>query len=462
MTTISLPDSLYGQHTMKTKPTYEQKLLDVSRETSLDCLPADQQAYIREQARRHRFTHQQLKQITEIAKDLANWNEASIIDVWPHAPAGELSVTKESRQRVVQNLQQHWATLKATPNSYASFDALTRPAASKPKIELRNKHKLGLGTCPVASYKTRCCNLMTLDAVENCGFDCSYCSIQSFYHDHRIYFDDQFAAKLDALELDPKQVYHIGTGQSSDSLMWGNKHGVLDALIAFARKHPNVILEMKTKSKNISHLLTHDVPRNLICTWSLNTQTIITHEEHLTASLEDRLKSARKVADRGIVVGFHFHPMVHYDNWRREYSDLFLKVQQMFDPCEVALVSLGTLTFIKPVVKQIRSRIFTSQILKMPLVDSDGKLSYPFETKLELFAHAYQSFLDWHDRVFFYLCMENHKLWKPVFGFEYKTNHEFEAAMKSSYMDKINRTRASERTTSDSRRSPIEFNSPPR
>ncbi|NIO39317.1 MAG: DNA photolyase, partial [Burkholderiales bacterium] len=80
---------------------------------------------------------------------------------------------------------------------------------------------------------------MTLDAIENCGFGCSYCSIQSFYHGNQIYFDPGFAQKLNALKVHHDRVYHIGTGQSSDSLMWGNKHGVLDALAAFARKHPN-------------------------------------------------------------------------------------------------------------------------------------------------------------------------------------------------------------------------------
>lgn len=38
------------------------------------------------------------------------------------------------------------------------------------------------------------------------------------------------------LTLDATKTYHIGTGQSSDSLMWGNRSGVLDALFAFARK----------------------------------------------------------------------------------------------------------------------------------------------------------------------------------------------------------------------------------
>jgi hypothetical protein len=34
--------------------------------------------------------------------------------------------------------------------------------------------------------------------------------------------------------------------------------------------------------------------------------------------------------------------------------------------------------------------------------------------------------------------MENPKLWKPVFGFEYTSNEVFEAAMKKSYVAKIN------------------------
>jgi spore photoproduct lyase len=221
--------------------------------------------------------------------------------------------------------------------------------------------------------------------------------------------------------------------------MWGNKHGILDALLEFARDNPNVILEMKTKSKNISYLLKQDIPRNIICTWSLNTQTIITHEEHLTASLSERMDAARKIADRGIIVGFHFHPMVYYDNWREQYGAILESLKQRFTPEEVAMISMGTLTFIKPVIRQIRKRRFNTKILQMPLVDADGKLSYPVETKVEMFSHTYNGLKGWHNRVFFYLCMENHRLWKPVFGRNYQSNKDFEAEMKKSYMEKINR-----------------------
>ena len=77
----------------------------------------------------------------------------------------------------------------------------------------------------------------------------------------------------------------------------------------------------------------------------------------------------------------------------------------------------------------------------MPLCDVEGKLSYPLEIKEEMFCNAYNSFKKWHGKVFFYLCMEPHLLWKKVFGYEYKNNEEFEKAMKESYMNKIRKKR---------------------
>ena len=277
---------------------------------------------------------------------------------------------------------------------------------------------------------------MTLDAVEKCGFDCSYCSIQSFYHGNAVTFDSSFAQKLNGLVLDPARNYHIGTGQSSDSLMWGNHQGVLDALARFAGRQPNVLLELKTKSRNIAWLLANDYPPNMICTWSLNPQTIIDHEEHLSASLAQRLDAAQRIADKGRLVGFHFHPIVHYDQWREAYLAICSEIERRFDPASVAMVSLGTLTFTREVMKTIRRQPLTSKILQMPMEEIAGKFSYPLETKTELFSAVYQGLSGWHDQVFFYLCMEAHSLWKPVFGYEYESNAALEEAMKSTYMAK--------------------------
>ena len=56
------------------------------------------------------------------------------------------------------------------------------------------------------------------------------------YNHGKIEFDQHFHQKLQNIELDSTRHYHVGTGQSSDALMWGNTHGILDAMMEFAKK----------------------------------------------------------------------------------------------------------------------------------------------------------------------------------------------------------------------------------
>jgi len=375
----------------------------------------------------YKWTFQENKILHDIDTDLKMWGYDGIDAILPKE--------EMDKKQFLKIIRQKYETIKSKP---IKFTQKNKIKPHKIKIKEEKKDYLGFGACPVASEKTRCCNLLTLDSVESCGFDCSYCSIQSFYNQGKVTFDKDLQKKLDAIKLDPNELYHIGTGQSSDSLMWGNRFGMLDALVEFARKNQNIILEFKTKSDNISYFLNHpNLPKNLLFTWSLNPQIIIDNEEHLTASLNERLNSARKIADMGLLVGFHFHPMIYIDEFEKNYGEVFEKLLEMFKPEEVALVSLGTLTFIKPVIKKIRSREFKSKILQIPMVDASGKFSYPLKTKKKMFKFAYESLKPWHKHVYFYMCMEDKSLWREVFGYEYPTNESFEMDMKFSYIKKI-------------------------
>lgn len=418
---------------------YEQWFADPDAFPGFAGLPAADRAFIGDRVRACGFTFQQTRQIAEIAVDLRMWDEGSVADRWPVSPPGA-GADKQTRAAILRSLAAARDRLRESPGDYGTFTPPPAGAGEAAVVVDRDKDP-GFGRCPVASAKTRCCNLMTLDAVESCGYDCSYCTIQSFYHGGRVSIVGGLAGKLDGLRLDPDAVYHVGTGQSSDSLMWGNRAGILDALAAFARKNPNVILELKTKSARVDYFMARDAPPNVICTWSLNTDTIVENEERLTAAAGDRIAAARRVADRGVLVGFHFHPIARYRGWRGEYERLYRQVTDTFDPAEVAMVSFGTLTYIKPVIRQIRRRGLRTRALRMPLVEAAGKLSCPAAVKEELFGHAHQCFAGWHGKVFFYLCMEPPALWEPVFGFDYASNDAFEAAMKAAYMKKIDRAR---------------------
>ncbi len=407
--------------------SYTQKFETTISKTFFSKLPLNEQEFIRGKAFEFKFSFQELKQIIDMARDLGMWDEKRISEIFPEHTQKKVVFTR---------LRKAYQDIRNTPNSYENFTLKNIPKEQKFTFKVEHKEGFGLGLCPVASEKTRCCNLLTLDAVESCGFDCSYCSIQSFYNQNTITFDSGFKDKLLNLNLEKNKTYHIGTGQASDSLMFGNREGVLDALFEFARSNPNVILEFKTKSDNIQYFIDNTVPKNILCTWSLNTPTIIQNEEHLTASLDKRIDAARKLADKGVKVGFHFHPIVEYANYLDEYADVYEKLLSEFNAEEVALVSFGTLTFIKPVIKQLREREFRSKITQIQHEDASGKTSYPNETKVEMFKHAYESFSKWQQseaKVFFYLCMEEHQMWEKTFGYQYSTNNDFERAMLEAY-----------------------------
>lgn len=411
------------------KDIVKKKFYTNIKNTNYDKLDKKTQKFFEEVYDIYPFSFQELKQLIDFGIDFKMWQEKPIHEVF--------TKNYKNKKEAFSSIRQIWEDLKQKTHSYNDFNIPKTYKKTYSTYEFQ-ADKLALGSCPVASEATRCCNLLTLDAVNSCGFDCSYCSIQSFYKQNRVGFDKNFAKNLEKLKLNPNETYHIGTGQSSDSLMWGDKHKILTSLFKFADKNQNVILEFKTKSKNINFFLNHEVPKNIIVTWSLNTQTIIDNEEHLTASLKERIDSAKKLANKGVLVGFHFHPMVVYENYLDEYQEIFNTLLENFDPKNVALISLGTLTFIKPVINRLRKREFYSKILQMPLLNANGKLSYSLDQKKQMFSFAFNSLKPWHNKVYFYMCMEEKSLWRDVFGHEYKNNDEMERDMKKAYFSKIN------------------------
>ncbi len=409
------------------------------KKTLFDKLDKDNQLATRNIAVENRFTLQETRIFIESAIDLLTWNEESLISHWHHWRLSSDLTGREFKKWAFSKLEEQLVKLRGKENDYSGGLAKNPSYRNQKITTLQQTADINIfGGCPVYSNTTLCCNLQTIDAVKNCGFGCSYCSIQTMYTDDNILFDEHFGQKLDAIELDPDKHYHIGTGQSSDALMWGNTNGILDDLFRFARKWPNVLLEFKTKSKNVDYLLLSDVPDNTVCSWSLNPDIIIDNEEHLTPNLTRRLNAARSVADKGIRVGFHLHPMVIHEGWQQNYQALIQKVIDQFHTDEVVFVSFGSLTFPKPVIKKIRNYDIQSKIYQMQMVSNpEGKMTYPNDIKEQLFRHAYESFKPWHDKVFFYLCMEEKKLWDLTFGESYKDNKTFENTLIESALEKI-------------------------
>ena len=406
-------------------------------------LPLEEQLFISEKLKQYSLTFQQARYLIEQAADLRLWQETPISMLWNDSVSSNLH-GKQRNKAIIDNIKTHIDALRSQPTDYKTFSIPPDITPTKDISVIPDSSDItliGRCPCPISGEITRCCNLTTLDAVQQCAFACSYCSIQSFYHSQEVRVCGDLAKRLDALDMD-ESVWHIGTGQSSDSLLLGDDWGTLSAIAGFAKAHPEKIIELKTKSMRTDWIDSVKLPRNVFATWSLNARSIIDNEEHLAASLPQRLDAARKTADSGLLVGFHFHPMVYFMGWEQEYGEVVEQVCERFKPHEVALISMGTLTFTKAALRQMRTSGRCTRVTEMPLEEIAGKFSYPEDVKRTLFSYLYHCFpASWkqEDCPFYYLCMESPSLWKPVFGWEYAHNNEFEIAMKHAYFEKINR-----------------------
>ena len=281
--------------------------------------------------------------------DLINLNEILILD------------NGQRRNAFLSMMRKTMMEIEKSEIDYSSFPTYRAERGEISVIDEDSQLGFGRCPCPIDGEKTRCCKLTTLDVITQCAFSCSYCSVQAFYDRMRIKAVSNLREKLDALHIDDS-VWHIGTGQASDSLFLGDDHGILSDLAYFSEKHPNIMIELKSKAYR-TDIFKRKYPRNMVFTWSLNAPTVIEKEERGTASLIKRLECAAAARDNGSLVGFHIHPMVYFKGWDEEYPRVAEEIERRFSPDDIYAISIGTLTFTKAVLKKLRQRGAESRVL---------------------------------------------------------------------------------------------------
>ncbi len=267
-----------------------------------------------------------------------------------------------------------------------------------------------------------CCNYYVINPVINCPYNCTYCFLQGYidspYTQVMVNIEDMFEELEDEFRLLGDGKIRIGTGEMADSLALDDYLKLNKKLIDFFRKFPNAILELKTKSDNVDHLLMIDAPRNVVISWTISPEVITLNEELGTASLTERIKAIRKVISAGYRVGIHFDPIIYYPGWEKGYRDAVERVFTILPEGQIAWVSMGSLRFFPYHLDEARRRFPTHRILFEEMIKgADGKFRYPKPVRVEM----YRKILTWIRSIrpgaFVYLCMEGRDMWRQVFGF---------------------------------------------
>ncbi len=398
-----------------------------------------------------RFTHSQIKISGQYLIDAEMWEFSSFVPGIENAIY--TCIEKMSKRQPKQQGAWIFAQMRDLYNGFLSEPreySIKKSAEKTPKYKYHYKEITDsvFQTCPAATKTCGvCCDLKVLNVVENCGMTCTYCILQNNYEIADIYLPTNLKEKLAEVTFDPNKTYRVGSGNSSDSLLWGNRGNILTDLFDWSAQHKNIILELKTKSANIKYLLENDIPSNTCVSFTINPQEVISNEEHGTASLDQRIGAARQLADKGIKVGFHMHPMMYYNGFEKGYSDLVQRIMETFTPEEVLWFSVGTITLIRGIEDTLRKSYTSSKLLQMPTENTpDNKITYTKDIRVKLYDVAFQALEPWKDSVFIYLCMEFDELWNRYFEYTYTSHQEFNDALNESAFKKIHESDSAKST----------------
>ncbi|MBF0276728.1 MAG: radical SAM protein [SAR324 cluster bacterium] len=312
------------------------------------------------------------------------------------------------------------------------------------KKTLHLKHFAGMPIklCPGSTEEAVCCNYFTIDFIENCPLECSYCILQAFLNKPVITVHANISEILnqvrERVEQQPRRLFRIGTGEHSDSLAMDPLLEINTQVVPFFGALKNAVLELKTKSVHIDHLLNLPHQGNTVISWSLNPKYIVEHEEHKTARLHERLSAAQKVIEAGYKVAFHFDPMIYYPDWEAGYTELVDLLMDSIPPEKIAWISLGTLRYIprlKTVVEERfpKSKIFLGEFIR----GEDGKMRYMKKIRQRMFQAVRQRIHKRAPHVTTYLCMEKEPVWKQTMSNPPGTDLELDRYISHQYQQQF-------------------------
>ena len=266
-----------------------------------------------------------------------------------------------------------------------------------------------------------CCNYYVVSYAWNCYLECTYCVLQSYLDSDALVvctnIEELLAEVKGTLDQFPNRMFRIGTGELADSLALDHITGYSRRMVPFFASLSNGILELKTKSDQIANLKDLDHHGRTIISWSMNSRRICSTEERKAAGIEARLAAALQCQQWGYKIGFHFDPLIYYENWESEYREVVREIFRSINQENVAWISLGTLRFTPHLRDLVQKRFPKSRIPYGEFIPGHhGKLRYFRPIREEMYRKMNTWIHEEAPQVFVYLCMESRIVWESTFG----------------------------------------------
>jgi len=303
---------------------------------------------------------------------------------------------------------------------YADVAAAEDPIGNGKQVLFLTRNKGAfLKDCPGTRHYT-CCGYRILHIGSYCSMDCSYCILQAYFHPPVLQYYVNHEDMVRELEhcLSEPGIKRIGTGEFTDSLIWEPWTDLSRTLALRFACQDRAVLELKTKTVNISSLLDLGHRRKTILAWSLNTERVIRSEERGTASLNARLRAAAQAAQAGYPIAFHFDPVVITDGCEEDYRQVVKRLFAAVPPEQIVWISLGAFRFMPDLKPVIQRRFPDSRIVYGEFIAGlDGKARYFKPLRMKVLRSLAQAILSQAPQTCVYMCMEDDEVWRHALGF---------------------------------------------
>ena len=278
-----------------------------------------------------------------------------------------------------------------------------------------------LRPCPATRYY-RCCSYQIVHIGENCPMDCSYCILRAYFRDRTLTAfantEAMFAELGRIFGRDRTRPFRVGTGQFADSLALESITGHTREILGFLADFDNVILELKTKTVDLSWMAADPHPDRVLPAWSVNAPEIVTAEERDTAPLEARLAAARQCVQAGFRVCLHFDPICLFPGWERGYAATIDLIFDYLKPRDIAYLSLGSFRCLPELPGRLSAegRAVPRYMLNEFVVGPDGKKRLLRPLRVRQFRFLADKLAAYGFSRGLYFCMESDEVWRAVLG----------------------------------------------
>ncbi len=223
--------------------------------------------------------------------------------------------------------------------------------------------------------------------IMNCIYDCEYCYLQGMYPSGNLVvfvnIEDYFNKIEEMLKEHPM---YICISYDTDLLALENLTHITQKWIDFTIEHPNLTIEVRTKSMFDVTTLNNSSNPGIIFAWTLSPDEITAYE-HFTPSLDNRILAIKKALSHGCKVRLCFDPMIYVSDYKNIYSNCYKKVFENILADDIFDVSIGLFRISSDYLKSMR-RKRSCAITAYPYENTNGICSYDTKKSGEMISFA--------------------------------------------------------------------------